>query len=89
MKKLLTKDRNLIKKVEDVLTKKGVKFAIYSPGENGTIIAVLNRNGNTLYEAVNKVTNGEKYYLGVLRNHPEYSAPKDLINRLNSAKRRV
>ena len=86
MKKLLTKDQNLIKKVEDVLTEKGVKSVTYSPSEDSKIIAVLNRDGNALYEAVNNVANGEKYYLGVLRNHPEYSAPKDLIDRLNSTK---
>jgi len=86
MKKLLTKDQNLIKGVEDVLTEKGVEFVTYSPGKDGKIIAVLNRDGNALYEAVSKVANGEKYYLGVLRNHPEYSTPKDLIAQLNSTK---
>jgi hypothetical protein len=86
MKKLLTKDQNLIKEVEDVLIEKGVEFITYSPNKDGKIIAVLNRDGNALYEAVNKVANGKKYYLGVLRNHPECSAPKDLIDRLNSTK---
>jgi hypothetical protein len=86
MKKLLTKDQNLIKEVENVLTEKGVKFITYSPSEDSKIIAVLNRDGNALREAVNNVANGEKYYLGVLRNHPECSAPKDLIVKLNSTK---
>ena len=86
MKKLLTKDQNLIKEVEDVLTEKGVQFVTYKTDKDQTIVAVLNRDGNALYEAVNDVANGEKYYLGVLRNHPECSAPKDLIVKLNSTK---
>lgn len=83
MKKLLTKDHNLIKEVENVLTQEGVRFVKYSPNEEGTIIAVLNRDGNSLYDAVNKTASGKKYYLGVLRNHPEYATPGELVNRLN------
>lgn len=83
MKKLLTKDRNLIKEVENVLTQEGVHFITHNPNEEETIVAVLNRDGNSLYDAVNKTASGKKYYLGVLRNHPEYAIPLELVNRLN------
>lgn len=87
MKKLLTKDQALIKEVEDVLTSKGVQFVTYyAPDREHKIVAVLNRNGNALREAVLEKGKNKKYYLGVLRNHPEYSAPKDLIAQLNSTK---
>ncbi len=86
MKKLLTKDQNLIKEVEDVLTSKRVRFVTYAPDKEHKIVAVLNRNGNALREAVLEKGKNKKYYLGVLRKHPEYSAPKNLITRLNSTK---
>lgn len=86
MKKLLTKDQTLIKEVEDVLTSKGVQFVTYAPNEEHKIVAVLNCNGNALREAVLEKGKNKKYYLGVLRKHPEYATPKDLITRLNSTK---
>ena len=82
MKKLLTKDQALIKEVEDVLTSKGVQFVTYAPDKENKIVAVLNRDGNALREAVLEKGKNKKYYLGVLRKHPEYTTPKDLIESL-------
>lgn len=85
MKKLLTKDQELIKEVENVLKTENVKFVTYDAGDTDNkskIIAVLNRNGNALRDAVNKKAAGKKYYLGVLRNHPECATPQNLINKL-------
>lgn len=85
MKKLLTKDQELIKEVENVLKTKNVKFVTYDVGDadnKSKIIAVLNRNGNALRDAVNEKAAGKKYHLGVLRNHPECTTPQNLINKL-------
>jgi len=85
MKKLLTKDQELIKEVENVLKTKNVKFVTYDIGDadnKSKIIAVLNRNGNALCDAVNEKAAGKKYHLGVLRNHPECATPQNLINKL-------
>lgn len=83
MKKLLTTDHNLIKKVENVLTAKKVQSVTYEPDKVHKIIAVLNRDGKSLYEAVKETAGNSKYYLGVLRKHPEYATPKELIALLN------
>lgn len=83
MKKLLTADKSMIQQVENVLKEKGVKYAKYSV-EKKEIIAVLNKHGNVLVEAVNTVSTKEKYHLGVLRNHPECSVPGNLLKKLNA-----
>lgn len=85
MKKLLTKDQELIKEVENVLKTKNVKFVTYDVGDadnKSKIIAVLNRNGKAMCNVVNEKAAGKKYHLGVLRNHPECATPQNLISKL-------
>lgn len=82
MKKLLTADKTMIQQVENVLKKKDVKYVKYLVGKK-EIIAVLNKHGNILVEAVNAVSTKETYHLGVLRNHPECSVPNNLLRKLN------
>lgn len=79
-KKLLTKDQNMISEVENVLKTQKVKYVKYNV-DNGTIIAVLNRNGEALSKAVKETKTTSQYYLGTLRGY--YYVPQDLLTELN------
>lgn len=80
-KKLLTKDQKLISEVENVLKIQKVEYVKYNVGDNGTIIAVLNRDGETLNKAVKETNTTSQYYLGTLRGH--YYVPQNLLTELN------
>ena len=93
-KKLLTSDQKLITEVENVLASEKTRYVKYSckvlssskNGENCEIIAVLNRDGERLRKISAEKGNGKRYYFGVLRNHPMYAVPTNLLNKLNCRK---
>ncbi len=86
-KKLLTSDVELITKVENVLKENGipsVRVTLTEEKDKGMILlAVTNRNGEAMRKAiVENNTANSKYYFGVLRNHPEYTIPRNLMTNL-------
>lgn len=81
-KKLLTKDQNMISEVENVLKAQEIEYVKYDVGNDGTIIAVTNRNGEALRKIVEQVKD-VPYYFGVLRGKPQYHVPQDLLTKLN------
>lgn len=81
-KKLLTKDATLVAEVENVLKKNNVPCVRVHRTDGQYLLAVTNKNGPSLYEAVNSVKTKSKYYIGVLRGHPEYSIPRGILKEL-------
>ena len=87
-KKLVTKDTKLVSEVENVLKKKGipcVRVQLYKK-QNGDMVrsdelllAVTNRNGEAMRNAIKSIKTDSKYYFGVLRNHPEYTIPHGIM----------
>ena len=90
-KKLVTKDTKLVSEVENVLKQSGipcVRVQLYKI-QNGDavmsdelLLAVTNKNGEAMRNAIKSVKTSSKYYFGVLRNHPEYTIPKGIMREL-------
>lgn len=86
-KKLLTSDVELITKVENVLKENGIPSVkvplTKEKDKNMLLLVVTNRNGEAMRKAIaENSTADSKYYFGVLRNHPEYAVPRDLMTDL-------
>lgn len=92
-KKLVTKDANLVSKVENVLKEKKIPCArvqLYKK-EHGDVVksdelllAVTNRNGAVMRDAIESCKDeNSKYYFGVLRNHPEYTIPRGIMKEIS------
>jgi len=94
-KKLVTKDASLVSKVENVLKEKGIPCArvqLYKKEHGDAVksdellLAVTNRNGAAMRDAIEAYKGlDSKYYFGVLRNHPEYTIPRGIMNELAQA----
>ena len=90
-KKLVTKDSKLLSEVENVLKEKGipcVRVQLYKK-QNGDMVrsdelllAVTNRNGEAMRNAIKSIKTDSKYYFGVLRDHPEYTIPRGIMKEL-------
>ena len=90
-KKLVTKDAVLVSKVENVLKEQNVPCArvqLYKP-QNGDMVrsdelllAVTNKDGEAMLNAIESTKTNSKYYFGVLRNHPEYTIPRGIMKEL-------
>ena len=90
-KKLVTKDAKLVSEVENVLKKNNVpcvRVQLYKK-EHGDMVksdelllAVTNKNGEAMRNAIESTKTDSKYYFGVLRNHPEYSIPRGIMHEL-------
>ena len=90
-KKLVTKDAKLVSEVENVLKQNNipcVRVQLYKK-EHGDMVksdelllAVTNKNGETMCNAIKSIKTDSKYYFGVLRNHPEYTIPKGIMKEL-------
>ena len=87
-KKLVTKDTSLVSEVENVLKNKGIKCArvqLYKHEHGDAVpsdellLAVTNRNGAAMKDAIDSVKTDSKYYFGVLRNHTEYTIPRKIL----------
>lgn len=93
-KKLLTNDAQLASKVENVLREKKipcVRVQLYKiehgdavPEKEKILLAVTNKNGEAMRNIIDshEKKDGKFYYFGVLRNHPEYTIPRDIMNKL-------
>ena len=74
--------------VENVLKKNGVpcvRVQLYKK-EHGDMVksdelllAVTNKNGEAMRNAIESTKTNSKYYFGVLRNHPEYTIPRGIM----------
>lgn len=90
-KKLVTKDSKLLSEVENVLKQKNipcVRVQLYKI-QNGDavksdelLLAVTNKDGEAMRNAIKSIKTDSKYYFGVLRNHPEYTIPKGIMKEL-------
>lgn len=90
-KKLVTKDAKLVSEVENVLKQQNVpcvRVQLYKK-QNGDavksdelLLAVTNRNGEAMRNAIESTKTNSKYYFGVLRNHPEYTIPRGIMKEL-------
>lgn len=90
-KKLVTKDAKLVSEVENVLKQQNipcVRVQLYKK-QNGDavksdelLLAVTNKNGEAMRNAIKNAKTDSKYYFGVLRNHPEYSIPRGIMYEL-------
>lgn len=90
-KKLVTKDAKLVSEVENVLKKNNipcVRVQLYKK-EHGDmaksdelLLAVTNKDGEAMRNAIKSIKTDSKYYFGVLRNHPEYTIPKGIMKEL-------
>jgi hypothetical protein len=90
-KKLVTKDAKLVSEVENVLKKNNVpcvRVQLYKK-EHGDMVksdelllAVTNKNGAAMRNAIESTKTNSKYYFGVLRNHPEYTIPRGIMHEL-------
>ena len=87
-KKLVTKDAKLVSQVENVLKQKGipcVHVQLYKKEHGDAVksdellLAVTNKNGEAMRNAIKSTKTNSKYYFGVLRNHPEYSIPRGIM----------
>lgn len=87
-KKLVTKDAKLVSEVENVLKKNNVpcvRVQLYKKEHNDMVrsdellLAVTNRNGEAMRNAIESTKTDSKYYFGVLRNHPEYTIPRGIM----------
>lgn len=76
-KKLITKDEKIVKKVENALTGV-VPYAKFQAKDGNTVIAVCNKHG----ESLKKAAEGLKVRIGVLRGHPEYCVPVNLMAKM-------
>lgn len=83
-KKLVTKDANLVSKVENVLKEKGIPCARVQLHKDELLLAVTNRNGAAMRDAIESCKDeNSKYYFGVLRNHPEYTIPRGIMKEIS------
>lgn len=90
-KKLVTKDAKLVSEVENVLKQNNipcVRVQLYKK-QNGDavksdelLLAVTNKNGEAMRNAIESTKTNSKYYFGVLRNHPEYTIPRGIMSEL-------
>jgi hypothetical protein len=90
-KKLVTKDAALVSEVENVLKQQSipcVRVQLYKK-QNGDVVksdelllAVTNRNGEHLRNAIKQAKTDSKYFFGVLRGHPEYAIPRGIMKEL-------
>lgn len=90
-KKLVTKDAKLVSEVENVLKQNNipcVRVQLYKK-EHGDMVqsdelllAVTNKNGEAMRNAIKQTKTNSKYFFGVLRNHPEYSIPRGIMYEL-------
>ena len=46
------------------------------------LLAVTNKDGEAMRNAIKSIKTDSKYYFGVLRNHPEYTIPKGIMKEL-------
>ena len=76
-KKLVTKDESIIKKVENALG--DVPHVTFKASDGNIVLAVCNKNGDALAKATKDL---ENVHVGVLRGHPEYTVPRDLMTKL-------
>ena len=90
-KKLVTKDAALVSQVENVLKQKGipcVRVQLYKKEHGDAVrsdellLAVTNKNGDAMRNAIESLKINSKYYFGVLRNHPEYTIPRGIMREL-------
>ena len=90
-KKLVTKDAKLVSEVENVLKQKGitcVRVQLYKKEHGDAVrsdellLAVTNKDGEAMCNAIKSIKTNSKYYFGVLRNHPEYTIPKGIMKEL-------
>lgn len=97
-KKLVTKDAKLVSEVENVLKKNNipcVRVQLYKK-EHGDMVksdelllAVTNKNGDAMRNAIESLKINSKYYFGVLRNHPEYIIPKGIMKELADESKKI
>lgn len=90
-KKLVTKDAKLVSEVENVLKEKNipcVRVQLYKI-QNGDavrsdelLLAVTNKNGEAMRNAIESTKTNSKYYFGVLRKHHEYTIPRGIMKEL-------
>ena len=76
-KKLVTKDELIIKKVENALG--DVPHVTFKASDGNIVLAVCNKNGDALVKATKDLKN---VHIGVLRGHPEYSVPREMMTDL-------
>lgn len=97
-KKLVTKDATLVSQVENVLKQKGipcVRVQLYKKEHGDAVrsdellLAVTNKNGETMRDAIKSIKINSKYYFGVLRNHPEYTIPKGIMKELADESKKI
>lgn len=90
-KKLVTKDAKLVSQVENVLKQKGipcVRVQLYKKEHGDAVksdellLAVTNKNGEAMRNAIESTKTNSKYYFGVLRSHPEYTIPRGIMHEL-------
>lgn len=82
-KKLVTRDNNLVTKVENVLKNEKVPCArVQLKNKEEFMLVVLNRHGDAMKRVINSLNSNSKYYFGVLRNHPEYTVPRGILKEL-------
>lgn len=77
-KKLVTKDESIIKKVENALC--GIPYATFKASDGNIVLAVTNKNGDALKKVLSEIKFSGK--IGVLRGHPQYSVPQELMKDL-------
>ena len=85
-KKLLTSNFALVTQVENVLKEKGIPCAWANLGKETDMfmLVVLNRHGDEMRKAIEScpVHTNAQYYFGVLRHHPEYTVPRNILKEL-------
>lgn len=74
-KKLVTNDEKIIKQVENALG--DVPHVTFKASDGNIVLAVCNKNGDALKKIVSEI--GFSGRIGVLRRHPEYTVPHDLM----------
>ncbi len=77
-KKLVTKDEKIIKQVENALG--DVPHVTFKASDGNIVLAVTNKNGDALKKIVSEIDFPGR--IGVLRRHPEYTVPRDLMTDL-------
>lgn len=77
-KKLVTKDESTIKKVENALG--DVPHVTFKANDGNIVLAVTNKNGDALKKIVSEIDFSGR--IGVLRRHPEYTVPRNLMTDL-------
>ena len=76
-KKLITKDEKIVKKVENALAN-DAPYVKFKAKDGNTVIAVCNKHS----ESLKKAAEGLDVRIGVLRGHPEYCVPMDMMTEL-------